>query len=208
MTDIKHRALLSMIALCTALSACKPDPAVIAKRETAAQQKTRQRADVIAQMRFPRCLFLATNGAEVNIPITLTESMDYNACVVEQAKKPMTNEAFHAAIAKLYPMDKVEKSENFHCSDAGGEESCSTSGLSWDQDSSIAVRFSPKGEVTSISITWSGHSIGKKLRDLWGEPAATFDKTTRMQYQYSTDSSPTVFFIGIGDGETRVSTYF
>lgn len=209
MSGLKRCALPAMIALCAVLSACKPDPAVMAKMKAEAQQKAEREAEATAQLRFPRCLFLAANGAEVNIPTTLTESTEYKACIVEQAKSPMTNETFRAAIAKLYPMDKVEKSKNFHCSDwIAGEELCSTAGLSWGQDSSVSVNFSPKGEVTSISLTWSGHAAGNKLRELWGEPTATFDKASRLQYLYGPIAVTQPYFIGIGDGDTTVSASF
>jgi hypothetical protein len=202
-----RRTLLLITAVSiVSLSACAPDTPGQAASAAGSQQE--QVAKASAVLTAPRCLFLAANGAQTDIPKSIVESEEYKVCMDRGTREPMTDSAFRAAVAAMYPMEKIEGSPNYNCSDRNGDESCAVLDKWGTADGYTHLTFSPQGEVKSVGITWRGHAMGHKLLKLFGSPVGKPIQTAGgFNYFYQAQDYP-YLIVHIGGAKTRVTMTF
>lgn len=163
-------------AVCLLITACNLTPAANeADRQRAAAaakaKEERLQADYRrqwAELAPSRCVFIALNGALVNLDRAALDSQAYANCIATFSAAPQTDDEFLATLTKLYPIGTVEKDKRVNCNGALGGEVCSSMGP--ESDSWVMIEYGQRNEVRQVMLAWHGQSFVDELRPRLGKP--------------------------------------
>lgn len=165
-------------ALCLALAACNLTPAAnqADRKRVAAEAKAkaeRLQANYHRQwaaLAPSRCVFIALDGALVNLDRDALDSQGYANCIATFSAAPQTDDEFLATLTKLYPIGTVENDERVHCfaSFGGDGETCST--MAGGNDSWVMIDYGTRNEIRQVMLAWHGQSFVDELRPRLGKP--------------------------------------